>query len=123
MCTYTHAEASSEPYLITILLIVQPVGVARGGEKESKTVSFREGQRERERRGVGGEDKQGTRASAKEKGEHEHSTKITGNTGDTCGSSVSLKEKQRQSWGFRACKSSVPVGLSVFQLGAFPRIS
>lgn len=54
MCTYTHAEASSEPYLITILLIVQPVGVARGGEKESKTVSFREGQREREREGGSG---------------------------------------------------------------------
>lgn len=44
--TYTHTYGES--YLITILLIVQPVGVAigGGGGKESKRASFRENERE-----------------------------------------------------------------------------
>ena len=49
MHSLTHAR--TEAYLITILLIVQPVGVARGGGKEkqdSKPQRERESERERE---------------------------------------------------------------------------
>lgn len=44
----TNMRTSTEAYLITILLIVQLVGVARAGGKESKTVGFRERERERD---------------------------------------------------------------------------
>lgn len=65
MCTHTQMHARTEAYLITVLLIVQLVGVARGGVKESKTVSFRERER-------GQAENQSRRYR---EGEHEHSTR------------------------------------------------